>query len=150
MSLRSKRPTKATEVKSAEQAPAAGFFDTFEPSSSAASAIDQRKWREDTGSSVNYDPSLELQQTIERADVIGQAQAARQEDAQPASRKRIEHATRPRATVRDDGLFHLSTHRAERGEGRMNEEERKRKSASQEERAWSMFAWLVSLGSGRG
>lgn len=157
MSLRSKRPAKATEAEAAER-PAAGFFDTFEPSGSAASAINQRQWREDTGG-INFDPSLELQQTIERADVIVQAQAARNDsaintfgadgDRQPTSRERIESALRPRATVRDDGLFHLSTHRAARGEGQVSEQERKAKREKQEARAWSMFTWLVSLGAGR-
>ncbi|MCA8114957.1 hypothetical protein [Burkholderia cepacia] len=147
MSLRSKRPAKATEAEAAEK-PAAGFFDSFEPSGSAASAIDQRQWREDTGSSINYDPSLELQQTIERFDVIGQAQAARQSDRQPTSRERIEHAMRPRSSLRDDSLFHLSTHRAARGESQMSDTERAMKREQQEARAWSMFTWLVSLGAG--
>jgi len=145
MSLRSKRPSKAPAAE--EQKPAAGFFDTFEPS--GAPSIDQRQWREDTGSSINFDPSLELQQSIERADVIGQAQAARENDRQPTSRERIEHAMRPRSTVPDDGLFHLSTHRAARDEGRMSDAERKAKREQQEARAWSMFTWLVSLGAGR-
>jgi hypothetical protein len=137
---------RLAKAKDTEQAPASGFFDNFEPSD--VPVIDQRRWREDTGS-VNFDQSLELQQTIERAEVIGKAQAARQEDRQPTSRERIEHALRPRTTtVRDDGLFHLSTHRATRGEGLASEQERKAKCEKQEARAWSMFTWLVSLGAG--
>lgn len=134
---------RLAKAESTEQAPASGFFDNFEPSD--VPIIDQRRWREDTGS-ANFDQSLELQQTIERADVIGKAQAARQEDRQPTSRKRIQSALRPRATVPDDGLFHLSTHRASRGEGRTSEQERKANHEKQEARAWSMFTWLVSLG----
>lgn len=146
--LKSRLQKSKGDEQTTAQKPASGFFDSFESSTSAASVIDQRQWREDTGS-INFDPSLELQQTIERADVISQAQAARSEDRQPTSRERIEHALRPRSSLRDDGLFHLSTHRAARGDGLMSGHERKDKKEQQEARAWAMLTWLVSLGAGR-
>lgn len=150
------RLAKSKGTEQADEKPAAGFFDGFESSGSSTTGIDQRKWREDEGT-INYDPSLELQQTIERADVIGRAQAARQADVacvagnpvQPTSRERIEHAMRPRSGVRDDGLYELSTHRTARGEGRTSAANRAAKRERQEARAWSMFAWIVSLGAGR-
>jgi hypothetical protein len=48
MSLRSKRPSTAPEAKDNEpKTPASGFFDNFELSD--APVINQRQWREDTG-----------------------------------------------------------------------------------------------------
>lgn len=127
MSLRSKRPAKAPEAEVTEK-PASGFFDSFEPS--GAPTIDQRQWREDTGSA-------------KAPEVI--------EQVQPTSRGKIEGGKRLNhdAMLGDDPRDMFSTQRAERS---MHPEEiakraadRERKHKEQEERAWRGLAYLRDL-----
>ncbi|WP_146010091.1 hypothetical protein [Burkholderia sp. WAC0059] len=131
MSLRSKRPSKATEAEAAEK-PASVFFDNFEPS--GAPIIDQRQWREDTG-------------TVKAPEAI--------EPAQSTSRVKIEGGKRLNHDVllSDDPRDLFSTHRAERSahpeEVAKRAADRQRKCKGQEERAWRGWSWLVSLGAGR-
>jgi len=56
---------------------------------------------------------------------------------QPVSHEKIDSAIRPHSIVRDDGLFHVSTNCAARGEDHVSDAEKKRRTEAQDRRAWA-------------
>ena len=132
--------------KPAKKAPAGTFFDNAAGAAESQSTVKHSKV-EESAHVFGYNPDLELQTQI-GGDSRSYLQAsinARQEDAQPTSRARIEHAMKPRTTVYRDGLHQLSTHRAARGEGVISAAERESLIERAERKAWDSFARMLEL-----
>jgi hypothetical protein len=126
MGLRTKSKNRAADE--GDEKPAATFWDDPIPASAA-----QPQTPKHAGE------SLTLQQTVERADAIRQA------DTQQ-SRAPIEHITRPRQSIRDANLIgELSTHRIARLDPAKEEAKRAAQKGEQESRAWRSLIAMRDL-----
>ncbi|MGQ7938495.1 hypothetical protein [Paraburkholderia sp. D1E] len=130
----------------ADKKPAATFWDDPAP---AKSGKEQHSKVEEAGHVFGFNPDLELQTQIGGSSREYGQQAINASVAnaneQPTSRARIEHAMRPRSSIYHDGLFHLSTHRAARGEGRISEEERETLIETAERKAYAGLMHILDL-----
>lgn len=138
-----KKDHATSSEEKADKKPAATFWDDPAPAPSSG----KHSKVEECGT-IRHDPNLELQTSIvgSSREYGQQAINARQDaNAQPTSRSKIEHAMRPRSSIYDDGLFHLSTLRAARGEGVISEAERESLIERAERKAWDSFTRMLEL-----
>lgn len=152
MSIFSRRSQqRATEASTEPKKPAGTFFDsgTADGKPGAWKAEQAPGIGAATDPTINIDESLTLQTEITETsrDYLAKCvQATVDVKAQPTFRQRIEHAMRPRSKPAEpDGLYHLSTHRAMRGELTMPESERAELREAQNERARRGLMHLLDL-----